>query len=170
MTTEELRKAAERCRRELVDSWADVPVKGPTYTELLAVLDAYIAEHPVTHVRRTRRSNEGENMSFKHGGPDQMTVGEILGRLKRMNPDSPSRWTFGPPHSYRGYYDQVAVTVHAYESSVGDAVAEITKCLDTFTGYKGGEFTMDLSTPVWVASAGDTGFPLTQRFLDLFLG
>lgn len=46
MTTEELRKAAERCRRELVDSWADVPVKGPTYTELLAVLDDYLTEHP----------------------------------------------------------------------------------------------------------------------------
>ena len=44
--TNERRKAAERCRRELIDSWSDTAVKGPTYTQLLAVLDAYLAEHP----------------------------------------------------------------------------------------------------------------------------
>lgn len=26
-----------------------------------------------------------------------------------------------------------------------------------FTGWKGGEFTMDESTPVWVANAGNSG-------------
>lgn len=36
-----------------------------------------------------------------------------------------------------------------------------------FTGWKGGEFTMDESTPVWVANAGNsgnTGLPMCKNW------
>lgn len=109
-------------------------------------------------------------MNEKHGGPDQMTVGEILHRLRRIHPGGPTRWSLGLPHSYRGYYDQVAVTVHAHESTVSEAIDVIERCLATFAGWTSGEYTMREDTPVWVAAAGKTGFPLTERFFELLLG
>lgn len=56
-------------------------------------------------------------------------------------------------HSYRGYYDHLAAGIEADRSIY---VAEFLKgCREamghTFTGYKGGEYTMDAKTPVWVA-------------------
>jgi hypothetical protein len=108
--------------------------------------------------------------NWKHGGDDQMTVGEILAYLSHLPKHKPTRWAFSCPHSYRGYYEQVAIMAHDYESTVGGLIEEVTMCLSTFTGWKGGEYTMDRDTPVWVASAGNTGFPLTWSFLDLVIG
>lgn len=31
---------------------------------------------------------------------------------------------------------------------------------ETFQGYKGGDFTMDERSPVWIAKYGDSGYPL----------
>jgi hypothetical protein len=69
-------------------------------------------------------------------------------------------WDASPlaPHSYRGYYSDLAFE---WTPSVVTA-AEFRKLLRqslgrTFTGYKGGEFTMDEDTPLWTAQYGCTG-------------
>lgn len=91
-------------------------------------------------------------------------------------------------HSYRGYYDHLAV---GYESShernvrfqrsglIGERqaapscrVPEFLKALKnaiggTYTGWKGGEYTMDEETPIWVADSGDaTGTGITGIQLE----
>lgn len=61
---------------------------------------------------------------------------------------------FTNPHSYRGYYDELAfepaddVTIEHMLDCCNRAVSE------TFIGWKGGEFTYDKATQVHVASQG----------------
>lgn len=104
---------------------------------------------------------------MRHGGKDQMTVGEILQLLHAYPEQFETRWSFHGPHSYRGYYDQVAVSVRDDGQTVAEMRRTVADCLDTFTGWKGGEFTMDADTPVWVAEPGLTGIPLVRQFLFL---
>jgi hypothetical protein len=48
---------------------------------------------------------------------------------------------------------------------VSEALALCRSCEGrVFNGYKGGEFTMDRYTPVWIADVGDSGSP---RIMDL---
>ena len=68
--------------------------------------------------------------------------------------------------SYRGYYSDLSLNIEG-----GDEVTTVGKLLDdlnsadgdTFTGYKGGDFTMDSSTLMWAdfysccSSQGVTG-------------
>ena len=87
----------------------------------------------------------------------QMTISDLLGRLSELQPDLLIEG-LGEPHSYRGYYSDLAlarlgksISVAALEETVGEVLgAELI-------GYKGGEFLMDEGTPVWVASYGSCG-------------
>lgn len=69
--------------------------------------------------------------------------------------------TLGETISYRGYYNEIAI--EPIEADVlHRSVFEVLKTLQesvgkTFEGYKGGEYTMDESTPIWVASYGCSG-------------
>jgi hypothetical protein len=62
--------------------------------------------------------------------------------------------------SYRGYYDQLAL---GYANELTNiTVGDLKKMLEhsigkTYTGYKGGEYTMYDSTHVWVANSGEAG-------------
>jgi hypothetical protein len=58
--------------------------------------------------------------------------------------------------SYRGYYDQLALTPGKTVCTVRLllAFAEEADC-GTFQGWKGGDYTMDRETSVWAADAGD---------------
>lgn len=60
------------------------------------------------------------------------------------------------PHSYRGYYEQASIEPDSTGTSYTEHFSEE---LDTFIdniaeGWKGGDFYMDSSTPVWVSSEG----------------
>lgn len=71
---------------------------------------------------------------------------------------------FGNPHSYRGYYDQLAfepmtTTIKAMIISCEEAVGE------TYRGYKGGHFTMGFDTEVYLAYEGGTGQEITKSLL-----
>lgn len=60
--------------------------------------------------------------------------------------------------SYRGYYDQLAIDVgeDSY-MTVKDLLELLEKAIGkTFTGYKGGSYTMSEDTPVWLASYGES--------------
>lgn len=87
----------------------------------------------------------------------QMTIGKLLDRLSEL-PDSTLIDGVDEPHSYRGYYSDLAL-----ERCKGKVtVAELTEMLrgvlgKELTGYKGGEYLMTHDTPVWMANEGETG-------------
>lgn len=60
------------------------------------------------------------------------------------------------PHSYRGYYEQASIEPSGSENTLSeDFAAELEAFIDNIAeGWKGGDFYMDSSTPVWVSYEG----------------
>lgn len=84
----------------------------------------------------------------------QMTLGELIARLEAMPADAPVN--LDEPHSYRGYYRDLAF--EPGESTAGAVLDAARAALGaTFEGYKGGDYVMGKSTPMWVASYGCCG-------------
>lgn len=89
---------------------------------------------------------------------EQMTLGELIMALQKCPPEAicrTGRWGSPTnPHSYRGYYDHLALEVG--ERKPVAAVLDMLEqaCGETYEGYKGGDFTMGSSTPVWLAEQG----------------
>jgi hypothetical protein len=96
---------------------------------------------------------------------DTMTLGDLVTSLRAMPAALPvvfaGRWRDrrhpGFFISYRGFYDQLALTRDgAAAPAAGDLLAAALACDGaTFHGYKGGEYVMDLDTPLWVANMGE---------------
>ena len=96
----------------------------------------------------------------------QLTLGQLIARLKKEDADDTVQFDFGglsPTHfgSYRGCYEDLALgfTEDSCSASRATTVGELLKraeqCIGaTFTGYKGGEYTMGDHTGVWVANPG----------------
>lgn len=83
-----------------------------------------------------------------------MNLGDLIARLEHEDPDAVLQDGFRNPHSYRGYYDQLAFEP-APNVRVADLLAEARFALNrAFTGYKGGEFVMRANTPVNIALYG----------------
>jgi hypothetical protein len=85
-----------------------------------------------------------------------MTVKGLLDELKQLPTDTTFKYGFsGSGYSYRGDYSQVAfikdtdVNVSTMIDSLESVVGK------TFTGYKGGEFTMDEYTDVYIVDDYD---------------
>lgn len=94
-----------------------------------------------------------------------VTLGELLAELEDADDDTHVEFSDGAapvePHSYRGYYQDLAfdggsypVTVAAFRETVEHALGR------DFTGYKGGQYTMGPQTPLWRAEWGYTGSPV----------
>ena len=71
-----------------------------------------------------------------------MTLGELIEELKRHDRNKIVPMGFHHPHSYRGYYDQLA-----FEPARNITVGEMLNCAQealntTYPGWKGGDFTM----------------------------
>jgi hypothetical protein len=95
-----------------------------------------------------------------------MNLGELIEFLRRASPGQRVANGFGGPRSYRGYYEDVAFEP-AENVTLGSMLAHAETALGaTFTGYKGGEFTMNESTDTWVAERGNTGDMVTERWLE----
>lgn len=97
--------------------------------------------------------------------PVQLQLGELIDLFEKCPPDKTVRYDFphfvpGDLDSYRGYYEQLALEyVDTGEVPTAASLLTKLKAADgaTFEGYKGGEFTMDRSTLVWVANYGSSG-------------
>lgn len=62
------------------------------------------------------------------------------------------------PHSYRGYYSDLALEPSPPQNTVGEFWSMLSEANGaTFEGYKGGDFTMDENTPLWLSPYGTTG-------------
>jgi hypothetical protein len=87
----------------------------------------------------------------------QMTLGKLIAALEAMPADTviPSLCS---PHSYRGYYSDLAFERGELECTAGKLLERCRNVMGReLTGYKGGEFLMGENTPVWVAHYGCCG-------------
>ena len=93
--------------------------------------------------------------------PEVLVLGEVIDRLKREDPAKKLPTGFAHPHSYRGYYEELAFEVRR-DITVGEVLAAAEFALGkTFQGWKGGDYTMSEYTTCWLVreegwSGGET--------------
>lgn len=91
-----------------------------------------------------------------------MTLKQLIKLLEMYDPTTRVRHGFSHPHSYRGFYEQLAFEPDEHVT-VGSMLADAKSALGTvFEGYKGGQFCMDQDTNVWLASYGSSGEAMTE--------
>lgn len=84
-------------------------------------------------------------------------LGGIVKELESLPPDLVLPIGISNPHSYRGYYDQLAFEP-APNVTAGECLKIAKSCIDKrFTGYKGGDFKMGLYTSCWLCEHGRSG-------------
>lgn len=99
----------------------------------------------------------------------QMKLGELVERLADVDTETILRHGLYNPHSYRGYYDQLAFTPCGLMTA-GDILEFASGAIGRrFEGYKGGSYLMSADTPVWLAAWGDEGEELTAEKLATIL-
>lgn len=87
----------------------------------------------------------------------QMTLGKMIEDLEKLPPDA-EVVNLHDPHSYRGYYRDLAFELGVGTRPASALLEDCRKSLGQFyDGYKGGEFLMHVRTPVWVARWGHCG-------------
>lgn len=94
----------------------------------------------------------------------QMTLGKLISALGQISAERITHG-FGFLHSYRGYYADLAFDPEDSPiGNVGDLLALCKNAMGkVFTGYKGGDFLMGETTPLWISEYGATGL----RLIDL---
>ncbi len=101
----------------------------------------------------------GPHFDAKFSG---LRLGQIISALETAEADHSVEFDFGgfapgKINSYRGYYCDLALSFTDERTTVARLLTAL-KAADgqIFEGYKGGEYIMDLETPVWVANYGDS--------------
>lgn len=96
----------------------------------------------------------------------QLTLGDLIDLLEHMDPDQMIQ-NLPVPHSYRGYYTNLAFNPSTCRVPVGQLLESCRGLIgETFEGYKGGEYTMDRSTPLWISDYGTVGERIMAINLD----
>ncbi len=99
-----------------------------------------------------------------------MTLGELIQILESQDPGLEVPLGFYHPHSYRGFYDELAfeplenTTVGAMLEAARSAVGK------TYEGYKGGDYTMSEYTEVYLAHYGCCGEGIGEHLLRYMCG
>jgi hypothetical protein len=99
-----------------------------------------------------------------------LSLGDLITRLEREDPNRVVPLGFARPHSYRGDYMDLAfepvsnVTIGSMLDAARSAVGT------TYQGWKGGDYTMGEHTGCWLAEEGTSGDnKLGPLLLDLLL-
>lgn len=110
-----------------------------------------------------------------------MKLGALIDALKPLNPKLPvttycpdTEWGdelhgkgIAGPHSYRGYYDRLALEPVSGVTDVADVLRSLREAVGSiYEGWKGGSYHMDSNTHVHVAHRGNTGV-LTAQVMPL---
>src|SRR5687768_754993 len=101
-----------------------------------------------------------------------MTLGALIDALKSHDPSKRAYFDFvhfqpEGVHSYRGYYDHLAIGYGRDGRTVGQLLELCEGAVGkTFEGYKGGDYTMTRDTPVWVANHNESGGTAIVRVRD----
>lgn len=121
---------------------------------------------------------EQRNRTFASSA--QLTLGQIIEKLEKCglthgdkNEPKQVDYDFGTAvptslDSWRGIYSELALGYrlsgydndddHFAHATAENLLSELKSAIGKeFEGWKGGEFTMDENTPVWVANAGNSG-------------
>lgn len=99
-----------------------------------------------------------------------MTLGDLIQALEAADPNRLCPLGFRNPHSYRGYYDELAFEPRR-DVLVSDMLSDARSAVGaTYCGWKGGEYKMDLFTPVWLAVGGECGEAIGPILLAFILG
>ncbi|MDD5543867.1 MAG: hypothetical protein PHX83_11895 [Acidobacteriia bacterium] len=86
----------------------------------------------------------------------QLTLGLLIAALESMPPESRVA-NLCAPHSYRGYYCDLAFELTDGTRAASELLAECKGAMGkVFTGYKGGDFVMGALTPLWVSKYGES--------------
>ena len=92
----------------------------------------------------------------------QLTLGKLIAALEKLPADQPVT-NLTNPHSYRGYYRDLAFEQGEGTQPAGQLLALCRGAMgQVFTGWKGGEFAMTALTPLWVAEHGCTGLRIMK--------
>jgi hypothetical protein len=93
---------------------------------------------------------------------EQFTLCDLIERLEQLPQDLLIPLGV-EAMSYRGYYCDVAFSPLLNTSfTVAHVLRTAERTVDkVLTGYKGGDFKMDLDTPVWIAHYGSCGRKIT---------
>lgn len=121
----------------------NTPQQITTHAQMQAFLDAMKAE-----------------LTANNAEAGQMTLGELHAELAKMPPRAEvliqlrpgaDKWGWlGEIDSYRGYYKDAMLETDGHPGSVAGFLTTIELAIgEYFTGYKGGEYYFDESTPVW---------------------
>ncbi|GAB7044878.1 hypothetical protein [Catenuloplanes indicus] len=94
-----------------------------------------------------------------------MFLEDLITALAAEDRNKPVKHGFGSPHSYRGFYEQLAFEP-IENTTVGAMLDAACEALDaTYEGYKGGTYRMDSLTECWLAEYGSTGEQLGPTLL-----
>lgn len=95
-----------------------------------------------------------------------MNLGTLINKLEKCNKEYGIQYDFCNTvpygiHSYRGFYEHLAIgySTVGYSTVGYSTVEEFLKVLKgangkVFTGYKGGNYLMNLETKIWIANLG----------------
>ena len=87
----------------------------------------------------------------------QMTLGDLISALESL-PEGSEVDGIGEPHSYRGYYEDLAFKRIRDKRKASEVLSDAKAAMgEVFRGYKGGDYMMGKQTPVWVADYGCLG-------------
>lgn len=88
----------------------------------------------------------------------QMTLGGLIAALEALPPETTVTPGIAYPHSYRGYYSDLAFENRSASTTASELLAACRGAMGkTFTGYKGGDYDMGARTPIWLAEYGCCG-------------
>lgn len=113
------------------------------------------------------RAREAEKDRLR---PNSLNLGELIAALEAEDPTRTLPLGFANPHSYRGYYDQLAFEP-AENVTVGSMLEAARSALGTtYQGWKGGDYEMSAWTECWLAFEGEgSGETLGRHLVRLLL-
>lgn len=102
--------------------------------------------------------------------PNHLNLEELIVALEAADPARVVPIGFHRPHSYRGFYEDLAFEI-THNITVGDMLAATQSALGTtYQGYKGGDYEMREHTPCWlVLEQRCVGESIGEVFLSLLL-
>ena len=96
----------------------------------------------------------------------QVTLGGLIKTLESVDGER-KIIGLGGPISYRGYYCDLAFEPTDEVVTVAKALTLARTCMGrVFTGYKGGDYMMGESTPIWSARYSDCGLRIMGLTLN----
>jgi hypothetical protein len=96
-----------------------------------------------------------------------VTLKELIDRLLALPGDTLFERGFGAPHSWRGVYAELSFTPEDNVTARYMLAHATSAVMATYTGWKGGDFTMTLETPVHLdheGSCSDDGDGIMELF------